>query len=216
MAIIEVEHTQSGESEFQFASYESGLEGVINAFADDADMSAERREPDRSSQIVQLNKTGIGRAQIKSKMYIEVRRVSSFKDRTFTVEGESITPINTGGEIHSGFIIGHRNTDANKGSRSAIGSGYTKRIATTSSFAGTTITLSGGATTAGFPNSGVLVLDDSISATYTGKSSGTFTGVTILAPNGGTIPGSIPKIKLLRVRGHEIGTVKALKQRRRL
>jgi len=213
-AIIEVKHTQSGLSEFQFSSYESGLEGVINAFADDKELSSENKEPDRANQIVQFNKTGIGRAQLKSKMYIEVRRVSAVKTRRYT--DATITPINTGGELHAGFIIGHRNTDANKGSRSAIGSGFTKRIDTSSAFAGTTITLTGGTTTAGFPSSGVLVLDGSITATYTGITSGTFTGVVILAPNGGTIPNPIPKLKLLRARGHDIGTVKALKQRRRL
>jgi hypothetical protein len=213
-AIIEVKHTQSGLSDFQFSSYESGLEGVINSFADDKEIQSERDEPDRTSQITFLNKTGIGRIELKSKMYVEVRRIAATKTRIYT--DATITPINTGGEIHAGFIIGHRNTNANNGTRSAIGSGYAKRVATTSSFAGTTITLSGGATTAGFPDSGVLVLDESITATYTGTSSGTFTGVTILAPSGGTIPGSIPKLKLLRTRGHNIGAVKALKQRRRL
>ena len=217
MAIIEVEHTQSGESEFQFASYESGLEGVINAFADDADISAERREPDRSSQIVQLNKTGIGRAQIKSKMYIEVRRVSSFKDRTFTVEGESITPTNTRGEIHAGFIIGHRNTDANNTTRSAIGSGYMqRRTGVYSSGTGILTTTSGNGTTGFYPTEGFLIINDSITIQYTGTTATTFTGISVVAPSGGTIPSGPFEVKSLRARGHEIGTVKALKQRRRL
>ena len=214
MAIIEVKHTQEGVSEFQFSSYESGLEGVISAFADDKEMSLEFGEPDRISQIASINKTGIGRAQLKAKMYMEVRRIAPFKLRRYT--DSTITPVNTGGDIHSGFIIGHRNTDANNGTRSAIGSGYAKRVATASAFSSTTITLSGGATTTGFPSAGVLVLDESMTATYTGISSGTFTGVVILAPNGGTIPSSIPTLKLLRTRGHNIGTVKTLKQRRRL
>ena len=214
MAIIEVKHTQEGVSEFQFSSYESGLEGVISAFAGDKEMSLEFGEPDRISQIASINKTGIGRAQLKAKMYMEVRRITPFKLRRYT--DSTITPVNTGGDIHSGFIIGHRNTDANNGTRSAIGSGYSKRVATTSAFSSTTITLSGGATTTGFPSAGVLVLDESMTATYTGITSGTFTGVVILAPNGGTIPSSIPTLKLLRTRGHNIGTVKTLKQRRRL
>lgn len=213
-AIIEVKHTQQGESEFQFASYESGLEGVINAFADDKEISAESTEPDRTSQIVTLNKTGIGRAELKVRMFIDLKRVASFKTRRFT--DSTITPINTGGDIHSGFIIGHRNTHANNATRSAIGSGFSKRIDTSSAFAGTTITLAGGTTTAGFPSSGVLVIDEVMTATYTGITSGTFTGVVILAPNGGTIPNPIPKLKLLRARGHDIGTVKSLNKRRRL
>lgn len=213
-AIIEVEHTQQGESEFQFASYESGLEGVINAFADDKEISAESTEPDRTSQIVTLNKTGIGRAELKVKMFLDLKRVAPLKSRRFT--DSTITPINTGGDIHSGFIIGHRNVDANNATRSAIGSGYTKRIDTSSAFTGTTITLAGGTTTTGFPSSGVLVLNEVMTATYTGKTSGTFTGVVILAPNGGTIPNPIPKLKLLRARGHNIGTVKSLNKRRRL
>jgi len=212
-AIIEVRHSQQGVSEFQFSSYESGLEGVINAFADDKEIINERTEPDRTSQIAYLNKTGIGRSELKVKMYMEVRRIAPFKTRRYT--DSTITPVNTGGDIHSGFIIGHRNTDANNGTRSAIGSGYTKRITTTSAYSTGTITLSGGATTEGFPDSGVLVLD-AMTVAYGGITSGTFTTVTVVAPSGATIPASIPKLKLLRARGHDIGAIKALKQRRRL
>tara|TARA_R110000765_G_scaffold143188_2_gene244687 strand:- start:1725 stop:3497 length:1773 start_codon:yes stop_codon:yes gene_type:complete len=213
-AIIEVKHTQSGLSEFQFTSYESGLEGVLNAFAADKEMSNEATEPDRASQITTVNKTGIGRMQLKVKMYMELRRVSPSRSRRYT--DSTITPVNTGGDIHSGFIIGHRNTDANNGTRSAIGSGYAMRISTTSTLSGTTITLAGGTTTTGFPSTGVLVINESVTATYTGITSGTFTGVIILAPNGGTIPSSIPELKLLRARGHDTGANKMLRRRRRL
>mgnify|MGYP003627825277 FL=1 len=213
-AIIEVKHTQSGLSEFQFTSYESGLEGVLNAFAADKEMSNEATEPDRASQITTVNKTGIGRMQLKVKMYMELRRVSPSRSRRYT--DSTITPVNTGGDIHSGFIIGHRNTDANNGTRSAIGSGYAMRISTTSAYSTGTITLAGGTTTTGFPSTGVLVINESVTATYTGITSGTFTGVIILAPNGGTIPSSIPELKLLRARGHDTGANKMLRRRRRL
>lgn len=213
-AIIEVKHTQSGLSEFQFSSYESGLEGVLNAFTADKEMSNEATEPDRASQITTINKTGIGRMQLKVKMYMELRRVSPSRSRRYT--DSTITPVNTGGDIHSGFIIGHRNTDANNGTRSAIGSGYAMRISTTSAYSTGTITLAGGTTTTGFPSTGVLVINESVTATYTGITSGTFTGVIILAPNGGTIPSSIPELKLLRARGHDTGANKMLRRRRRL
>jgi hypothetical protein len=219
-AIIEVIHTQEGLSDFQFASYESGLEGVINAFADDKEQTSQVDEPSRDIQITTHNKTGIGRSQLKVKMYLESRSVLGSATRITT--DATITPPNTGSDIHSGFIIGHRYTDMGGASRSAIGSGYSKRITSASTFATTTITVAANATD-GFPSAGYLTLTYISGATYsvatvayTGKSTTTFTGVTIVAPSSGTIPANITEIKMLRPRGHEIRTVKSLKRRRRL
>ena len=213
-AIIEVKHTQEGISDFQFSSYESGLEGVINAFADDAEQTSEIGEPDRSNQILILDKTGIGRMRLKSKLRMDVRSVSSLAQR-LTVD-HSITNLNTGADIHAGFIIGHRHADMTGASRGAIGSGYSKRIVSASSFSSTTITVASNATD-GFPTAGKLTVDDTLTVAYTGITSTTFTGVSVVAPSSGTaIPSSIAQIKLLRPRGHEMIPVKSLMKRRSL
>ena len=214
-AIIEVKHTQEGISDFQFSSYESGLEGVLNAFADDAEEASEIDEPDRSNQILTLDKTGIGRMRLKSKLRMEVRGVSSFTERAYTLD-HSVIHLNTGADIHAGFIIGHRHADMTGASRGAIGSGYSKRIVSASSFSSTTITVASNATD-GFPTTGKLTVNDTLTVAYTGITSTTFTGVSVIAPSIGTaIPSSITQIKLLRPRGHEMIPVKSLMKRRSL
>ena len=213
-AIIEVKHTQQGISDFQFSSYESGLEGVINAFADAAEENAEAGEPDRSNQTVVLDMTGIGRAKLKAKMHMEVRSVIGSIARE--TPPTTIASPNTGADIHAGFIIGHRHADMTGATRSAINGGYSKRIESSSSFTSTTITVATNATV-GFPTAGKLTINDTVTVAYTGTTSTTFTGVSIIAPSSGVaIPSSILQIKLLRPRGHEIRTVKSLKRRRRL
>ena len=105
-------------------------------------------------------------------------------------------------------------------SRGAIGSGFSKRISGT--FSTTTITV-GANETDPFPSAGHLTLTYISGATYsiatvayTGKTATTFTGVSIVAPSGGSIPATISEIKLLRPRAHEMRTVKTLKKTRRL
>ena len=63
-AVIEVEHESIGESSFQLASYETGLEGVLNAFADDSEGDG-IQNTDLENQIVKLEKSGIGRTELK-------------------------------------------------------------------------------------------------------------------------------------------------------
>jgi len=45
---------------------------------------------------------------------------------------------------------------------------------------------------------------------YTGKTSTTFTGVTLQAPSGGSIPTGSCDITLIRPKAHEIGVVKGI------
>ena len=233
-AIIELTHESTGESSFQLASYETGLEGVINAFANDKDMTEDDKGVDRTKQVTTLEKSGIGRTQFRVRMAMVTRTLSVNTPRL--TADDTITHTNASPNIHAGFIVGHRHADMTGASRGAIGSGYSKRITSASSFSSTTITVATGATD-GFPTAGNLTLiyinRGSLVTTgvggyqsggsltysvatvaYTGKSATTFTGVTILAPNGGTIPATISEIKLLRPRGHEVRTTKTLKKMR--
>jgi hypothetical protein len=217
-AIIELTHESIGESAFQLASYESGLEGVINAFADDADADSEDKAPDRSNQIQVIEKSGVGRAQFKTIGAVSTRTVSATTARIKT--DATITHANLAPNVHSGFLIGHRHADMTGASRGAIGSGFSKRLQGDLT-APTTITVS--TITDGFPSAGHLTLTYISGATYsvatvayTGKTATTFTGVSIVAPSGGTIPANISEIKLLRPRAHEMRAVKTLKKTRRL
>ena len=221
-AIIELKHESTGESSFQLASYESGLEGVINAFADNKDLAGENKDVDRTNQIITLEKTGIGRTQFKVKAAMITRTLSVNTPRLAT--DVTITHANTTPNIHAGFIVGHRHADMTGSSRGAIGSGYSKRISGVYAviLGVPTITVAANATD-GFPSAGQLTLNYIVTSTYsvatvsyTAKTATTFTGVAIVAPSGGTIPATISEIKLLRPRGHEIRTTKTLKKMRRL
>ena len=217
-AIIELQHESTGESSFQLASYESGLEGVINAFADNADSEKEGNAPDTQNQIQVVEKSGVGRAQFKTVGAISTRGVSATNARLTT--DATITHANLSPNTHAGFLIGHRHNDMTGASRGAIGSGFSKRLQGDLT-APTTITVS--TITDGFPTAGHLTLTFISGATYsvatvayTAKTATTFTGVTIVAPSGGTIPANISEIKLLRPCAHEMRAVKTLKKTRRL
>ena len=66
-AIVELEHSSSGESHFQLISYEAGLESVINSFGDNADMRDEKDATDYSNQVVTVNKSGVGSMNLNVK-----------------------------------------------------------------------------------------------------------------------------------------------------
>ena len=217
-AVIETEHESTGESAFQLASYESGLEGVLNAFADDSDSTGgEFTDVDRKNQIVKFEKSGVGRAQLKVRGIIMTRSISLNVARLSS--DTTITHNNASPNVHAGVLLGHRGVDGEKPARASIGNGYTKR--SSGSFTGTTITV---ADTTGFPSSGQLVCVQITSAplynvatiSYTGKTATTFTGVSIVAPSGGTIPSTITELKLLRPRAHEVRTSKTMMRRRRV
>lgn len=216
-AVIETEHESTGESAFQLASYESGLEGVLNAFADDGDsMGGDIANVDRKNQIVTFEKSGVGRTQLKVRGMVTTRSISLNVARLST--DTTITHNNTSPDVHAGVLLGHRGVGGENPARASIGNGYTKRSSGT--FAGTTITV---ADTTGFPSSGQLVcvqitssLYNVATVSYTGKTATTFTGVSIVAPSGGTIPATITELKLLRPRAHEVRTSKTMMKRRRL
>ena len=221
-AVIETEHESTGESAFQLASYESGLEGVLNAFADDGDASGgQNKNVDRKNQIVSFEQSGVGRTQLKVKGMVTTRSTSINVTRN-TVDA-TITHDNSSPNVHSGVLLGHRGVGGENPARSAIGNGYTpRRGGVFSSGTGILTIITGGGTT-GFPNTGVLVLTNIFGSTYnvatvsyTGKTPTTFTGVSIIAPAGGTIPSTISEGKLLRPRAHEVRTTKTTMRRRRL
>ena len=120
-------------------------------------------------------------------------------------------------------MLGHRGVGGENPARSAIGNGYTPRRGGVYSSGTNILTTTSGGGTTGFPNTGVLVLTYISGATYnvatvayTGKTATTFTGISVVAPNGGTIPSIISEVKLLRPRAHEIKTSKTTKIGRRL
>tara|TARA_R100000008_G_scaffold81686_1_gene65201 strand:+ start:3832 stop:5601 length:1770 start_codon:yes stop_codon:yes gene_type:complete len=201
-AVLEVEHDLDiMSSNFQLLSYENGIERVL------VDHSSELRDEEPvvpNDKIKALDMGGGDRAlfRVRSRMY--TRNISGILAR---INSEPYTLSNTGNDIHSGFLIGHRNYDTGDGAgRSAIGTGLTPRLTGGSHSTGT-ITVS---STTGFPSAGHLVINEAIHAQYTGTTSTTFTGVTVQAPSGASIPGSGLSIRLFRSRGHEVRTVKGI------
>lgn len=201
-ALIEVNHSSAGESDFQMISYEAGLEAVLTGFGDSGDIEAEDDEVDRSFQIVKINKSGIGNSQLRVKGALSVRPVITTLARTKT------SAINTFPDIHGGVLLAHRNAGYG-GGRSALGFGITPRINGT--HAGSTITVT---STDGFADSGHLILDNQSFVSYSSKSATQFLGVTLIS--GAAIPSPIGEIRMLRPRAHEMRTVKGKKIRRKI
>ena len=201
-AIIELEHSASGTSNFQLLSYEAGLEAVINSFGDSADLDDEEFEMNSSEQIAVLNKSGIGSSKIRMRGVLTVRPVIDKLTRTRT------SAVNTGSDIHAGILLGHRNNGYGAG-RSALGFGITPRINGTHAAGAITVT-----STAGFADSGHLILDNKSFVSYSGRTATTFTGVSLVS--GVAIASPIAEIRMLRPRGHEMRTVKGKKIRRKI
>jgi hypothetical protein len=201
-AIIELEHKSDGTSNFQMISYEAGLEAVVNTFGDNADMDDEDFQFDDSQQVSTLNKSGVGSAKIKVRGVLRVRPVITKLARIKT------SAVNTGSDIHAGMILGHRNSGYGAG-RSALGFGITPRINGTHALGAITVT-----STAGFADSGHLILDNKTFVSYSGKTATTFTGLTLLS--GAGLVASYAEIRMLRPRGHEMRTVKGKKIRRKI
>jgi len=183
-------------------SYEAGLEAVVNAFGDDADLDDESGEADRGQQIVTINKSGVGNSELRVRGVLRVRPVISKLARTKT------SASNTGVDIHAGMLLGHRNSGYGAG-RSALGFGITKRISGTHSAGAITV-----ASTTGFADSGHLLLDNQSFVSYSAKTATSFTGVTLIS--GASIPASISEIRMLRPRAHEMRTTKGQKIRRKI
>lgn len=202
-AIVELEHSSSGESHFQLISYEAGLESVINSFGDDADMRDEEDATDYSNQVVTVNKSGVGSMNLNVKGIMTVGVVAHSLARTKTSAGTNVAP-----DHHAGMLLGHRNSGYGAG-RSALGFGITPRIG--GSFAAGAITVT---STDGFASSGHLILDDQSFVSYSGKTATTFTGVSLVS--GAAIPSTIATMRMLRPRAHEMRTVKGKKIRRKI
>jgi hypothetical protein len=201
-ALIEVNHSSTGESDFQMISYEAGLESVLTGFGDSGDVEAEDDEVDRTFQIVKINKSGVGGSQLRVKGALSVRPVITTLARTRT------SGINTSPDIHGGVLLAHRSVGYG-GGRSALGFGITPRINGTHS--GGTITVT---STDGFADSGHLILDNQSFVSYSGRTATTFTGATLVS--GAAIPSPIGEIRMLRPRAHEMRTVKGKKIRRKI
>ena len=109
-AIIELEHISDGTSNFQLISYEAGLEAVVNAFGDSADVDDEEGEADRTQQVVSINKSGLGSAQMKVRGLLLVRPVIG-------KVGENQARQTRGSDIHAGMLLAHRNSGYGQGGR---------------------------------------------------------------------------------------------------
>ncbi len=201
-AIIELEHSSDGTSNFQMISYEAGLEAVVNAFGNDADVDDEAGEADRTQQVVSVNKSGVGSAELKVRGILRIRPVIGKLARTKT------SATNTGSDIHAGMLLAHRNSGYGSG-RSALGFGITKRISGTHSAGAITV-----ASTDGFDSSGHLIIADQSLVSYSGKTATTFTGVSLVS--GAAIPGSAAEVRMLRPRAHEMRTTKGRRIRRKI
>ena len=211
-AIIETTHLLSeGRSDFSMMSYDTGIERVLGAGESQRAGNAESKAS--SGNVIDEKKQfSLGSVGFNVRGIVERRYISKKKPRTYTgVTGM----LDTGNEMHSGFLLGHRGYDTgNASARGAIGTGLTVR--TTGSHSGGTLTVS---STTGFPTSGNLTMrksaTEAVQVAYTGKTSTTFTGVTLRAPTGGSIPTGTCDVHLLRPKSHEIGTVKGITTRRR-
>lgn len=201
-ALIEVTHSSSGESDFQMLSYESGLEAVITSLGDEGSQE-EQDEPDRNFQVVRLNKSGIGNANMRVTGVLTVKPVIA---RLARIRRTSTT--NTYPDIHAGILLGHRNANYGPG-RSALGFGITRRLSGSHAAGAITVTA-----TTDFPSSGHLILDNQSFVSYSGTTATTFTGVTLVS--GASIPGSISELRLLRPRAHEMRVTKGRKSRRKI
>ena len=205
--IIEVSHRLGDlTSDFQFLSYEKGIEGTIAAFASDGTVQNEGEAKERFQQIRTRDLSGTGSSKVKVRARLRQRIVSADIARSNSVTS-GITLGSTTPDVHSRFIISHRDISmGDNPCRSAIGTGGTPRTPHTG-IVGSTLTVT---STTGFPSTGEIVIEDKIHASYTGTSSTTFTGVTIRAPSSGTAVGSSGSVRMLRVRGHEMGCNKTI------
>jgi hypothetical protein len=208
-AVVEVEHILSKqESDFQFVSYERGLEGAILALTAEGEVTADSELSDATLQIVKKDISCIGSAPFRSRGAMFFREVTGAQPRVKSTYLNHAL-LDKDANIHSGFLIGHRGaTSGDKVARSAIGVGLTKKTAHTG-LVGTTLTVTA---TAGFPATGHLIIEGTKHISYTGIGGATtFTGVTAHV---GTVGGS-GSVQLIRPRAHEIGTVKGPRKRRR-
>tara|TARA_B100000287_G_scaffold335255_1_gene320701 strand:- start:2309 stop:4099 length:1791 start_codon:yes stop_codon:yes gene_type:complete len=211
-AIIEVTHDLSdARSKVTLVTYETGIERVLGNTKTEQENDKENKVT-AGETVTKKKVFNLGSADLRVTGVLTTRRVAVNKSRlNSSIDG--FTFANTGNEMHSGFLLGHRGVDiGDSAGRSALGTGLTPR--TTGSHNAGTITVS---STSGFPSSGHLMMrktaSDAAHVAYTGKTSTTFTGVTLQAPSGGSIPTGSCDLTLLRAKSHEIGVVKGISHR---
>jgi len=232
VAIIEARHDLNKHtSSFQFAAYQQGLEGVLQAFGEGQELLEEDFQPDRTLQVKTKEISGIGRCRLNVRMAASVRHVAGIRARTNSAVtvAPTITLNNTAPDIHAGFLLGHRKiakhaagttytTDATSSIRGALGGANGSPYTAAATLVGTTLTVG---STAGFPAGNIFL---SIHDGDTGQacqhqaviaSPTTFTLAGAPSPVTGAIPGTIAGsvVRLLRSRAHEIGTSKGVAKR---
>ena len=197
VAIIEAKHNLSkNTSEFQFASYQQGLEGVLQAFGEGQEITTDEEQPDRNLQVIKKEVTGIGRTKINIRMAAYIRHVLGKRHRVYSGDSHKgwdpaqiIDLPQTGIDKHAGFLIGDRKiakhaagtgytTDGANSIRGALGGGNGSPITNGTNFAGVTLTVT---STSGFPTGTIHIsiingtTGDSAHYTATVASETTFT-----------------------------------------
>jgi len=211
-AVVEVKQDlTNNKTDVQLFSYDTGLERVLSSTDADAESDVEK-EVVFSDTTSKSRKFNMGTSQLKVRGILKRRTVAVNTPRVRSGVTGITFPVTTK-DRHSGFLIGHRGYDTgNAAGRGAMGTGLTPR--TSGSINSTTLTVT---STTGFPSTGHLLMRKTSSVAahvvYTGKTSTTFTGVSLQAPSGGSIPTGSCDITLLRPKSHEIGVVKGLQTR---
>lgn len=234
VAIIEATHILSKHtSSFQFAAYQQGLEGVLQAFGEGQELIEEGTQPDRTLQVQTKEVSGMGRAKLSVRMVAAIRHVLPIRARSRSaVTVDAITLNNDVPDIHAGFLLGHRKiakhsagtlyaTDAASSIRGALGGANGSPYTAVTNLAGTTLTVT---STAGFPSGTINIsIQDGDHATgqaahYSATVASATTFTLAGAPEAGTAHGSFSSIngsivRLLRSRAHEMGTPKGIAKR---
>jgi len=211
-AIINIVHDLTGGlSDVSLLSYDVGLERVLANQTAQSEQSMEK-EASSGALVEKKDKFVMGTSAIKVRGMLVNKSLRARTPRVHSVIS-GFTMADTDNERHSGFLIGHRGYDVgNAPSRGGLGVGVAPR--TSGSHSGNTLTVT---STTGFPTAGHLLMrkttSSAVHVAYTGKGSTTFTGVTLQAPSGGSIPTGACEITMLRAKSHEVGVVKGMSRK---
>jgi len=232
VAIIEAHHSlKTHTSSFQFAAYQQGLEGVLQAFGEGQELLEEGTQPDRTLQVQTKEVSGIGRARLNVRMIASLRHILGKRARVHSaVTVEPITLNDTAPDIHAGFLLGVRKivaatggtvfrTDAASSVRGALGGANGSPYTAATTLVGATLTVG---STAGFPQTGLIEISihdgdtgEACQHEATVASATTFTLSGAPTPRTGAIPAVIAGsvVRLLRSRAHEMGSPKGVAKR---
>lgn len=196
VAVLEAKHTLSKHSSnFDFATFETGIERMLSGFSGSGELENDMTEPDLTQQIQTLNYSNTGKATIRVRPMVSSINFMGMQNRNHSDDSKTIA--NTSPDKHAGFIIGHRysqgnitsaigTTDMTKAARGAIGVGGSLSTRITGGGAAQYIhatKLLTVASTDGFPATGTIMIvsqDSSLSysAAYDAITSTTFHIVT--------------------------------------